>query len=92
MYPVLQRFGGFQYALGLGNDTLGTQGTLPNNGTDVAAAFRDMDGDSRADYAVIDWDNSRLASQFRPVVTRTALPPTRQISPRRSAESKMAQP
>jgi hypothetical protein len=60
MYPVLQRSGGFDYALGLGNDTPGTQGTLPNNGTDVAAAFRDMDGDSRADYAVVDWDNSLL--------------------------------
>jgi hypothetical protein len=56
IYPWIIPSGGFQYALGLGNDTLGTQGTLPDNGIDVAAAFRDMDGDSRADYAVIDWD------------------------------------
>jgi len=60
VYPVMRGSGGFQYALGLGNNTLGAQGTLPNNGTDVAAAFRDMDGDSRADYAVIDWNNSQL--------------------------------
>jgi FG-GAP-like repeat len=60
IYPVLGRSGGFEYALGAGKDTLGTQGTLPNNGTDVAVAFRDMSGDSRADYAVIDWNNSLL--------------------------------
>jgi hypothetical protein len=61
IYPQLRPSGGFQYALGLGKDTLGTQGTLqPNNGWDVAAAFRDMDGDSRADFAVIDWGASQL--------------------------------
>jgi hypothetical protein len=60
IYPQLRPSGGFQYALGL-KDTLGTQGTLlPNNGWDVAAAFRDMDGDSRADFAVIDWGASQL--------------------------------
>ena len=60
IYPVLRPSGGFQYALGLGKDTLGTQGTLPDSGWDVAAAFRDMDGDSRADYAVIDWGANQL--------------------------------
>ena len=58
--PVMIGSGGFEYALGLGNDKLGTQGTLPNNGTDVTAAFRDIDGDSRADYAVIDWSADQL--------------------------------
>ena len=59
IYPVVGSHGGYEYALGLGNDTLGTQGTLP--GTWIsAAAFRDMDGDSRADYAVIDWNTSQL--------------------------------
>ena len=57
---MLRPSGGFQYALGLGKDTLGTQGTLPDSGWDVAAAFRDMDGDSRADYAVIDWGANQL--------------------------------
>jgi hypothetical protein len=60
MYPVLQRSEGFQYALGLGKDDLGTQGTLANNGSETAVAFRDMDGDSRPDYAVVNWDNSAL--------------------------------
>jgi FG-GAP-like repeat len=60
IYPQLRPSGGFEYALGLGKDTLGTQGTLPDNGWDVAAAFRDMDGDSRADYAVIDWGANQL--------------------------------
>jgi FG-GAP-like repeat len=60
MYPVLGRSGGFEYALGLGKDTLGTQGTLANNGAVTAVAFRDMDGDSRADYAVIDWGTDQL--------------------------------
>ena len=60
LYPTLRASGGFQYALGLGNDKLGAQGTLPDNNVDVVAAFRDMDGDSRADYAVINWADSQL--------------------------------
>jgi hypothetical protein len=57
--PVVGSHGGYEYALGLGNDTLGTQGTLP--GTWISAvAVRDMDGDSRADYAVIDWNTAQL--------------------------------
>ena len=60
IHPVLRPSGGFQYALGSGQDTLGAQGTLPDNGIDVAASFRDMDGDSRADYAVIDWASAQL--------------------------------
>jgi FG-GAP-like repeat len=60
IYPQLRPSGGFQYALGLGKGTLGTQGILPDNGWDVAAAFRDMNGDSRADYAVIDWGSNQL--------------------------------
>ena len=60
IFPVLQPSGGFQFALGLGKGTLGVQGTLPDNGIDVAAAFRDISGDSRADYAVIDWATDRL--------------------------------
>jgi len=60
IHPVLSPSGGFQYALGLGKGTLGAQATLPNNGIDVAATFRDMDGDSRADYAVIDWTSNQL--------------------------------
>ena len=44
--PQLGGFGGFAYALGLGHDTLGTQGTLPG-GAVSGVAFRDMDGDSR---------------------------------------------
>jgi len=56
MDPVLGPSGGYNYALGLGNETLGTQGTLPGSAVS-AAAFRDMDGDSRADYAVVDWYN-----------------------------------
>jgi hypothetical protein len=59
MYPLVRQSGGFYYALGLGKDTLGTQGTL-GTGWNVAATFRDMDGDSRADYAVIDWDTNLL--------------------------------
>jgi hypothetical protein len=57
--PVLVPAGGFDYALGLGNDTLSTQGTLPGSAIS-AVAFRDMDGDSRADYAVIDWNANQL--------------------------------
>jgi FG-GAP-like repeat len=60
IWPVLVGSAGFQYALGLGKDTLGSQGTLPNNGWDIATAFRDMNGDSRADYAVIDSNNALL--------------------------------
>lgn len=56
IYPVLGGAPGFDYALGLGKDNLGTQGTLLG-GPVSAVAFRDMDGDSRADYAVIDWYN-----------------------------------
>lgn len=59
IYPILGSHGGFDYVLGLGNDTLGTQGTLP--GTWISAvASRDMDGDSRADYVVIDWSDNQL--------------------------------
>ena len=54
--PVLGPAGGFAYALGLGHDTLGTQGGLPGSAVS-AVAFRDMDGDSRADFAFIDWYN-----------------------------------
>jgi hypothetical protein len=39
------------YALGLGNDTLGTQGTLQSSSYYISLAFRDLDGDSRAGYA-----------------------------------------
>ena len=54
--PQLGPAGGFAYALGLGHDTLGTQGVLP--GVAVSGvAFRDMDGDSRGDFAFIDWYN-----------------------------------
>jgi hypothetical protein len=56
IYPVLGRAPGFDYALGLGKDNLGTQGSLLG-GAISAVASRDMNGDSRADYAVIDWDN-----------------------------------
>ena len=56
LYPQLGGAGGFAYALGLGHDTLGTQGGLPG-GAVSAVAFRDMDGDSRADFAFIDWSN-----------------------------------
>jgi FG-GAP-like repeat len=56
IYPVLSWSAGFDYVLGLGKDTLGTQGNLAGGGLTTAAAFRDMDGDSRADYAVIDWE------------------------------------
>ena len=57
--PRLQPYGGYDYVLGLGNDTLGTQGSL--SGTWISAvAARDMDGDSRADYAVIDWYSNQL--------------------------------
>jgi len=52
------------YALGLGNDTLGPQGTLQssNGGLNyyISLAFRVLDGDSRADYAVIDWNEGLL--------------------------------
>lgn len=58
--PVLQNSGGFQYALGLGKDNLGMQGTLANNGSETAVAFRDMDGDSRPDFATVDWSNGQL--------------------------------
>jgi hypothetical protein len=56
---VLDPYGGYDYVLGLGNDTLGTQGTLPGSGIS-AGAFRDLDGDSRTDYAVIDWFTNQL--------------------------------
>jgi FG-GAP-like repeat len=59
IYPVLGPAGGFDLALGLGNDMLGTQGTLPGDWIS-AVSFRDMDGDSRADYAVIDWGTNQL--------------------------------
>lgn len=59
IYPILGSHGGFEYALGSGKDTLGIQGTLP--GTWISAVtFRDLDGDSRADYAVIDWSTNQL--------------------------------
>ena len=54
--PVLGGAGGFAFVLGLGHDTLGTQGTLAA-GPVSGVAFRDMDGDSRADFAFIDWYN-----------------------------------
>ena len=57
--PRIGATGGFEYVLGLGNDTLGTQGMFPESGTG-AVAFRDMDGDSRGDYAVIDWYTNQL--------------------------------
>jgi FG-GAP-like repeat len=60
IWPVLIGSGGFQYSLGLGNDTLGSEGTLPDNDRDTAATFRDMDGDSRVDYAVIDPNEALL--------------------------------
>ncbi len=60
MYPVLDISRGFDYALGLGHVTLGTQGTLPDNDIDLAAALRDLDGDSRVDYAVISWNTAQL--------------------------------
>jgi hypothetical protein len=56
IYPVLGPAGGFDYVSGVGNETLGAQGSLLP-GAISAVAFRDMDGDSRADYAAIDWDN-----------------------------------
>jgi hypothetical protein len=59
IYPVLEPAGGFEYALGLGNDAVGTQGSLPGSGIS-AVAFRDMDGDSRGDFAVIDWFTNEL--------------------------------
>ena len=59
IYPILEPAGGYNYALGLGNDALGTQGTFPESGAS-AVAFRDMDGDSRGDYAVIDWFTNQL--------------------------------
>ncbi len=59
IYPVVDPHGGYEYVLGLGNDMLGPQGTLSDSGIS-AATFRDMDGDSRADYAVIDWFTNQL--------------------------------
>jgi hypothetical protein len=59
MAPVLGAHGGYDYVIGLGNDMLGTQGTLPG-GWISAVSFRDMDGDSRGDYAVIDWGTNQL--------------------------------
>jgi hypothetical protein len=59
IYPVVGAHGGYEYVLGVGNDMLGTQGTLPG-GEISAVTIRDMDGDSRADYAVIDWGASQL--------------------------------
>lgn len=50
----------FAYALGSGNDTLGSEGSLPDNDFDTAVAFRDMDLDSRADYVVWDWNEAML--------------------------------
>lgn len=56
--PVLGASGGpADYAVGLGNDTLGVEGTLPGGGGAITAvAARDLSGDSRADYAFIDWN------------------------------------
>jgi len=59
VYPVLGAAGGYNYVLGLGNDTLGTQGSFPGAWITVAV-FRDIDGDSRADYAVLDWSTNQL--------------------------------
>lgn len=60
MDPVLQRSPGFQYALGLGKDDLGAQRTFADNGSEVAVAFRDIDGDSRPDFATLNWDTGQL--------------------------------
>ena len=64
IYPQLQNMPQgatlFAYALGSGNDTLGTQGTLPDNYFDTAVAFRDLDLDSRADYVVFDANEATL--------------------------------
>ena len=74
IYPVLGAYGGYEYVLGLGNDTLGTQGTLP--GTWISAAsFRDMNGDSRADYAVIDWETNQLGIGIQTGGYKNCAPP-----------------
>lgn len=59
IYPIIDPHGGYEYVLGLGNDLLGTQGTFSNSWIS-AVTFRDMDGDSRADYVVIDWLTNQL--------------------------------
>ena len=76
LYPTLRASGGFQYALGLGNSTLGGQGTLPDNDIDVAATFRDMNGDSRADYAVINWSSSQLGIGIQTGGLKNCPPPS----------------
>ena len=59
IYPVMGAHGGYEYVLGLGNDTLGAQGTFSSSWIS-AVTVRDMDGDSRADYVVIDWLTNQL--------------------------------
>jgi FG-GAP-like repeat len=76
IYPLIRGSGGFQYALGLVNDKLGTQGILPDNGWDVTAAFRDMDSDSRADYAVIDWGSNQLGIGIQTGGLKNCPPPS----------------
>jgi hypothetical protein len=76
MYPVLQYSPGFDYALGLGKANLGTQGTLANNATESAVAVRDMDGDSRADYATIDWFGSQLGIAIQTGGYKNCPPPS----------------
>jgi hypothetical protein len=76
LYPTIRPSGGFQYALGSGKATLGAQGTLPDNDIDVAAAFRDMDGDSRADYAVINWSTSQLGIGIQTGGFKNCAPPS----------------
>ena len=59
IYPIIDPHGGYEYVMGLGNDMLGTQGSFSSSWIS-AVTFRDMDGDSRADYVVIDWLTNQL--------------------------------
>ena len=79
MSPVLSGLGQsgkfLAYALGQGKDILGSQGTLPDNSYDVAVAFRDMNGDSRADYAVVDWNEQLLGIAIQTGGWKNCTPP-----------------
>jgi FG-GAP-like repeat len=75
IYPVLGAHGGYDYVLGVGNDMLGTQGTLPGDWIS-AVTFRDMDGDSRADYAVIDWGANQLGIGIQTGGWKNCTPPS----------------
>ena len=79
MAPVLSGLGQFgtflAYTLGRGNGALGSQGTLPDNYFDVAVAFRDMSGDSRADYAVLDWNERLLGIAIQTGGWKNCTPP-----------------